>query len=44
MKIVYAENMQKQQSWLRALSINMKGSMHKQKNFTDPKIGKRLYF
>ena len=44
MKIVYAEKMQKQQLCLRAINMKMKGSVHKQKNFTGPKIGKRFVF
>ena len=36
--------MQKQQLCLRAINMKMKGSVHKQKNFTDPKIGKRFVF
>ena len=44
MKIVYAEKMQKQLLCLRAINMKMKGSVHKQKNFTGPKIGKRFVF
>ena len=38
MKMVYAEKMQKQQLCLRAINMKMNGSVHKQKNFTGPKI------
>ena len=34
--------MQKQQLGLRAINMKMKGSLHKQKTFTDHKIGKRF--
>ena len=44
MKIVFAEKMQKQLLCLLAINMKMKGSMHKQKTFTDPKIGKRFVF
>ena len=36
--------MQKQQLCLRAINMKMKGSVHKQKTVTDPKIGKRFVF
>ena len=38
------KNMQKQQLGLRAINMKMKGSVHKQKTFADPKIGKRSVF
>ena len=44
MKIVYAENLQKQQLCMRAINMKMKGSVHEQKNFTDPKFGRRFVF
>ena len=38
------KNMKKQQLGLRAINMKMKGSVQKQKTFTDPKIDKRFDF